>query len=169
MITIKCTESEKRKLCSHDYNIMCAMVNALGHCGDDCSKCKRNRGKYIKWDIQKPKAKKKAVKEEKSCLTCHWKESCHWNDDGECGNSKSPYYKINVAYMSHNGLDKKCPVYEKDRRGCRNCYWSSYINGSPVPDGCCRNDKSPYYGMDADEIYKICGHCDLYSAWEGDG
>lgn len=172
MITIKCTESEKRKLCKDETNIMCNICYTLGACKEfdaRCDKCKRHRGKYIKWDIQKSKAKKKVVKEEKSCFTCHWKESCHWSNDGACGNSKSPYYQNNVAYMAHKELDKTCPGYEKDHRGCRNCYWSSYIRGSKVPDGCCRNKKSPYYGMDADEIHKLHGHCDLYSAYEGDG
>lgn len=56
MITIKCTESEKRKLCSDEANIMCSICYALGACKEfnaGCSKCKRYRSKYINWEIIK--------------------------------------------------------------------------------------------------------------------
>ena len=56
MITIKCTESERRKLCSDETNIMCNICYALGACkvfDGACGKCKRNRGKYIRWEIVK--------------------------------------------------------------------------------------------------------------------
>lgn len=59
MITITCTESEKRKLCNTEANVMCNIVYALGACKEfngACEKCKRHRSKYVEWEIiSKPK------------------------------------------------------------------------------------------------------------------
>ena len=85
MITIKCTASEKRKLCSHDYHIMCAMMNALGHCEADCGKCKRRRKDYITWEIIS-KPKKKAEGDGSSC------HNCYWNTYDVCCCTRSPHW-----------------------------------------------------------------------------
>ena len=66
MITIKCTESEKRKLCNGETNIMCSICYALGACKEfdgHCSKCKKHRSKYVQWDIVKSKQKKSSNEE----------------------------------------------------------------------------------------------------------
>ena len=57
MITIKCTESEKRKLCNKEANVMCTICYALGACNEfdgHCSKCRKHRSKYVQWEIVKP-------------------------------------------------------------------------------------------------------------------
>lgn len=112
MITITCTESEKRKLCNTESNVMCNIVYALGACKEfngACEKCKRNRGKYVKWTIiSKPKKKS-----------------------------------------------------EGDESSCHNCYWNTY-------DVCCCT-RSPHWLQPIKNVMKVKPHCDMYSAYEGDG
>ena len=128
MITIKCTASEKRKLCSHDYHIICAMMNALGHCEADCGKCKRRRKDYISWEIiSKPKKKKSDCDETKcspeikeivnelhkefglkdknnsSCNNC-WANEC-----GMCIENGSPFYKMPIEKIMK--IQPHCNVY----------------------------------------------------------
>lgn len=95
MITITCTESEKRKLCKDETNIMCEICYALGACkefDESCSKCKRYRGKYIKWNII-PAPKKKAVNSEGDGSSCC---NCYWNCAGTCKNEQCGYYKMSI-------------------------------------------------------------------------
>lgn len=114
MITITCTESEKRKLCRDETNIMCEICCSLGACkefDESCSKCKRNRSKYIKWDII-PAPKKKAIRDNRSCY------SCCWNCAGTCKNKQCGFYKMSIEsiigivpnshcsdYSAHKGND----------------------------------------------------------------
>lgn len=96
MITIKCTESEKRKLCNSASSIMCSTCYALGACKEfagHCSKCKKHRSKYIQWDIVKsiPKKKRSEPKKKKSegdGSSCH---NCYWNTWGKCRCIGSPH------------------------------------------------------------------------------
>ena len=89
MITIKCTESEKRKLCSTESNVICHVCYALGACKEfigECEKCKRHRSKYVKWEIIS-KPKKKEAGDASSCC------NCYWNDSGTCTDKKSAFYR----------------------------------------------------------------------------
>lgn len=115
MITIKCTESEKRKLCSKESTVMCDIVYALGACKEfdgACARCKRNRSKYVEWDII-PAYKKKTVSSERGDSSCH------------------------------------------------NCYWNTY--------GVCCCTRSPHWLQPIKNVINVKPHCDMYSAYEGDG
>lgn len=104
MITIRCTESEKRKLCSHDYPIMCAMMDALGHCEADCGKCRRHRKDYINWEIiSKPKKQKSSNEDTRTCCNC-WANEC-----GMCIETRSPFYKMPIWEIRKT--QPRCDVY----------------------------------------------------------
>ena len=103
MITIKCTESEKRKLCNTESAVMCGICYELGACKEfegDCAKCKRHRSKYVKWKIQKKPKAKKSKQEGKNCL------NCKWNRDGRCENADSLF-----AFLKVNAL-RSCIYYQ---------------------------------------------------------
>lgn len=108
MITIKCTQYEKRKLCADETNIMCNICYTLGACKEfdaRCSKCKRNRSKYIKWEIiSKPKKKSVSSKGDgSSCCNC-WANEC-----GMCIENSSPFYKMPIEKIIK--IQPHCDVY----------------------------------------------------------
>ena len=89
MITIKCTESEKRKLCNDEASTMCNICYALGACKEfdgHCSKCKKHRSKYVQWDIISKPKKKNSEGDGSSCYNCYWR------DCGRCICTDSEYF-----------------------------------------------------------------------------
>lgn len=108
MITIKCTQYEKRKLCADETNIMCNICYTLGACKEfdaHCSKCKRNRSKYIKWEIISKPKKKAASSEGDSSSCCN----CYWNCAGTCRNEQSSFYKMPIKEVMKT--QPRCDVY----------------------------------------------------------
>lgn len=107
MITIKCTAAEKRKLCSTEANVMCNVCYALGACKEfdgECEKCKRNRGKYVKWEIiSKPKKQKSSNEDTRTCCNC-WANEC-----GMCIETRSPFYKMPIWEIRKT--QPRCDVY----------------------------------------------------------
>lgn len=107
MITITCTESEKRKLCNTESNVMCNIVYALGACKEfngACEKCKRHRSKYVEWEIiSKPKKQKSSNEDTRTCCNC-WA-----NERGMCIENSSPFYKMPIEKIMKTR--PRCDVY----------------------------------------------------------
>ena len=108
MITIRCTESEKRKLCENGYfSVVCGICYKLGACKEfdgHCSKCRKHRSKYIEWEIiSKPKQQKSSNGDTRSCCNC-WA-----NEHGMCIENSSPFYKLPIEEIMKT--QQHCDVY----------------------------------------------------------
>lgn len=126
MLTIKCTESEKRKLCNGEANIMCSICYALGACKEfagHCSKCRKHRSKYVQWNIVKSKPKKAKVKESAKSKDPRGCPNCYYSSDirgskiapGHCRCKESEFYLRDIHdVMLKQNFCEQYSAYEGD-------------------------------------------------------